>query len=45
MSYNPRMSVAPRSTSYNQRAPAANESDAFMTLVRLPTLCRVLDPC
>ncbi|KAF2690553.1 hypothetical protein K458DRAFT_413322 [Lentithecium fluviatile CBS 122367] len=32
MSYNPRMSTAPRSTSYNQRTPAVNESDAFMTL-------------
>ena len=34
MSYNPRMSMAPRGTSQNQRAPAANEHDAFMTLVR-----------
>jgi hypothetical protein len=33
MSYNPRMSMAPRATSQNQRAPAANEHDAFMTLV------------
>ncbi|OAL03831.1 hypothetical protein IQ06DRAFT_324344 [Phaeosphaeriaceae sp. SRC1lsM3a] len=32
MSYNPRMSMAPRGTSQNQRAPAANEHDAFMTL-------------
>ncbi|KAF2031546.1 hypothetical protein EK21DRAFT_99700 [Setomelanomma holmii] len=32
MSYNPRMSMAPRTASQNQRAPAANEHDAFMTL-------------
>ncbi|KAF1829444.1 kinetochore protein nuf2 [Decorospora gaudefroyi] len=31
MSYNPRMSMA-RSTSHQQRAPVANEHDAFMTL-------------
>jgi kinetochore protein Nuf2 len=33
MSYNPRMSMAPRTTSVNQRAPAPQEHDAFMTLV------------
>jgi hypothetical protein len=33
MSYNPRMSMAPRTTSVNQRAPAPTEHDAFMTLV------------
>jgi kinetochore protein Nuf2 len=33
MSYNPRMSMAPRATAQNQRAPAPTEGDAFMTLV------------
>ncbi|ORY18293.1 kinetochore protein nuf2 [Clohesyomyces aquaticus] len=32
MSYNPRMSVAPRSSQPNPRAREQNESDAFMTL-------------
>ena len=32
MSYNGRMSMA-RTTQHNQRAPPANEHDAFMTLV------------
>ena len=40
MSYNPRMSVAPRTTVYNQRAPVVNEADAFMTLVRHLSLSR-----
>ena len=34
MSYNPRMSMA-RTVSHNQRAPAANDHDAFITLVRV----------
>ena len=43
MAYNPRMSTA-RNTSYQQRAPAPTESDAFMTLVCVSVL-RLLLVC
>lgn len=33
MAYNPRMSMARTTSVHQQRAPAANEHDAFMTLV------------
>jgi kinetochore protein Nuf2 len=36
MAYNPRMSMARTTSQHQQRAPAPNEHDAFMTLVCAP---------